>query len=144
MPRFKSIIFYQYSPKIKLVVKKKCKIFKRWGNGVARDGGNRGRVSWCHPFFCPKIDEDRKTKTKKGHCRQISEFSAQKCKVQNKKKKRSLPLIWLVFVSSVTHANPYILQKGYLALQVKLPFASARFFTFFLFSCKKYCCVFVI
>ena len=35
MPRFKSIIFYQYSPKINLVVKKKCKIFKRWGSGVA-------------------------------------------------------------------------------------------------------------
>ena len=31
MPRFKSIIFYQYSPKIKLFLKKKCKIFKRWG-----------------------------------------------------------------------------------------------------------------
>ena len=31
MPRFKSIIFYQYSPKIKLILKKKCKIFKRWG-----------------------------------------------------------------------------------------------------------------
>ena len=30
MPRFKSIIFYQYSPKIKLFLKKKCKIFKRW------------------------------------------------------------------------------------------------------------------
>ena len=30
MPRFKSIIFYQYSPKIKLFLKK-CKIFKRWG-----------------------------------------------------------------------------------------------------------------
>ena len=42
---FKSIIFYQYSPKIKLVVEKKCKIFKRWGSGVARDGGNRGRIS---------------------------------------------------------------------------------------------------
>ena len=28
---FKSIIFYQYSPKIKLFLKKKCKIFKRWG-----------------------------------------------------------------------------------------------------------------
>ena len=31
MPRFKSIIFYQYSPKIRLFLKKKCKIFKRWG-----------------------------------------------------------------------------------------------------------------
>ena len=31
MPRFKNIIFYQYSPKIKLFLKKKCKIFKRWG-----------------------------------------------------------------------------------------------------------------
>ena len=31
MPRFKSIIFYQYNPKIKLFLKKKCKIFKRWG-----------------------------------------------------------------------------------------------------------------
>ena len=31
MPRFKSIIFYQYSPKIKLFLKKKCQIFKRWG-----------------------------------------------------------------------------------------------------------------
>ena len=31
MPRFKSIIFYQYSPKIKLFLKKKCKIFKGWG-----------------------------------------------------------------------------------------------------------------
>ena len=31
MPRFKSIIFDQYSPKIKLFLKKKCKIFKRWG-----------------------------------------------------------------------------------------------------------------
>ena len=30
MPRFKSIIFYQYSSKIKLFLKKKCKIFKRW------------------------------------------------------------------------------------------------------------------
>ena len=28
MPRFKSIIFYQYSPKIRLFLKKKCKIFK--------------------------------------------------------------------------------------------------------------------
>ena len=48
------------------------------------------------PLFGPKIGEDRKTK-KKGHCRQIRGFSAQKCKVQNKKKKRSLPLNWLVF-----------------------------------------------
>ena len=31
MPCFKSIIFYQYSPKTKLFLKKKCKIFKRWG-----------------------------------------------------------------------------------------------------------------
>ena len=31
MPRFKSIIFYQYCPKIKLFLKKKCKIFKHWG-----------------------------------------------------------------------------------------------------------------
>ena len=31
MPRFKSIISYQYSPKTKLILKKKCKIFKRWG-----------------------------------------------------------------------------------------------------------------
>ena len=31
MPRFKSITFYQFSPKIKLFLKKKCKIFKRWG-----------------------------------------------------------------------------------------------------------------
>ena len=31
MPRSKSIIFYQYSPKIKLILKKKCRIFKRWG-----------------------------------------------------------------------------------------------------------------
>ena len=29
MPCFKSIIFYQYSPKTKLFLKKKCKIFKR-------------------------------------------------------------------------------------------------------------------
>ena len=28
--RFKTIIFYQNSPKIKLFLKKKCKIFKRW------------------------------------------------------------------------------------------------------------------
>ena len=31
MPCFKSIIFYQYSPKTKLFLKKKCKIFKRLG-----------------------------------------------------------------------------------------------------------------
>ena len=31
MPRFKSIIFYQTSPKIELFLKKKCEIFKRWG-----------------------------------------------------------------------------------------------------------------
>ena len=30
MPRYKSIIFYQYSTKINLFLKKKCKIFKRW------------------------------------------------------------------------------------------------------------------
>ena len=30
MARFKSIIFHQYSPKIKLFLKK-CEIFKRWG-----------------------------------------------------------------------------------------------------------------
>ena len=33
MPCFKSIIFYQYSPKTKLFLKKKSKIFKRWGLG---------------------------------------------------------------------------------------------------------------
>ena len=31
MPRFTSIIFYQNCRKIKLFLKKKCKIFKRWG-----------------------------------------------------------------------------------------------------------------
>ena len=31
MPCFRSIIFYQNSPKTKLFLKKKCKIFKRWG-----------------------------------------------------------------------------------------------------------------
>ena len=31
MPCFKSIIFYQNCPKIKLFLKKKCKIFKPWG-----------------------------------------------------------------------------------------------------------------
>ena len=31
MARFKSIIFYQYNPKITLFLKKKCKIFKRLG-----------------------------------------------------------------------------------------------------------------
>ena len=31
MPRFKHIIFHQYSPKIKLFLKKKRKIIKRWG-----------------------------------------------------------------------------------------------------------------
>ena len=30
MPRFKSIIFYQNSPKI-VIFAKKCKIFERWG-----------------------------------------------------------------------------------------------------------------
>ena len=33
MPRIKRIIFHQYSPKIKLFLKKKRKIFKRWGLG---------------------------------------------------------------------------------------------------------------
>ena len=32
MPRFKSNIFHQYSPKVKLFLKKKCKVFKRWGH----------------------------------------------------------------------------------------------------------------
>ena len=31
IPRFKSFIFHQNSPKIKLFLKKKCKILKRWG-----------------------------------------------------------------------------------------------------------------
>ena len=49
MPCFKSIIFYQYSPKTKLFKKKKCKIFKRWGlslqtpNSLRRLGGSAPR-----------------------------------------------------------------------------------------------------
>ena len=47
MPRFKSIIFHQYSPKIKLF-KKKCKIFKRWG---LRPQTPRASGGWG---LCPK------------------------------------------------------------------------------------------
>ena len=42
-------------------------------SGVARNGGTRGGISWCHPF---SVQNYVKTK-KKGHCRQSSGFSVQ-------------------------------------------------------------------
>ena len=48
MPPVKSIIFYQNSPKIRLILKK-CKIFKRWGS-APRPSCLRRPSSWglCH------------------------------------------------------------------------------------------------
>ena len=79
MPRIKRIIFHQYSPKIKLFLKKKRKIFKRWGLGPTP----RASGGWK---LCPQTPEQSPP------LRISSYTSATLCSVYNYKSFRSFCL----------------------------------------------------